>query len=88
MQELLQILIASLDPTFCVIAGMGIGCVLTMVFLEHRNHERMQECDLLRWQNGKLTRLLEEHVLSQSPGCDAAVAPKPAAALVNHSEGD
>jgi hypothetical protein len=88
MRELLPILIASLDPTFCVIAGMGIGYVLTMVFFEYRNHGRMQECDLLRWQNGKLTQLLEEHVLSQSPDCDAAAAPKPVAALVNHSEGD
>lgn len=80
IQRFLLFLFEGLDPVIYGIAGIAIGYFAAMVVAEHRGQRRMNENDLLRWQNNRLCSAIETHL--QSPGCNAAAAPNPSAGLL------
>ena len=78
IQRLLLLLLEFFDPLVYGMVGIVIGYMIAMVVYEFCNPRRISEVDLLRWQNDQLLTAIETYL--QSPGCNAAAAPKPSIA--------
>ena len=56
----LSYLFAFLNPTVYIFIGMGIGYMAALAVYEYCNHGRMNESDLLRWENEQLRGFIEQ----------------------------